>query len=226
MRLNGDSVTADLARLQSGPSLRRYHRVVPPGGTFVLSVFVMGCSASRLGLSAAPSRPIFDLLRSSPEEQRNLSNWFRQDRVWSALTRRTTLEQSLKRAIEHAGRIVTVYKRASRVAACKGSFKSGILKAIQSREYWVLWASTTALGVLRDEANSDTVDLAEPAQITGRLGQRADGVRELKRRADSIRLTADGLVPLDLTCPSLREALLGPTGAAYTRSGVVVATDG
>jgi hypothetical protein len=54
----------------------------------------------------------------------------------------------------------------------------------------------------------------------------ADQVRLLKRRADSIRLTADGVVPLGLTCPSSREALLGPAGAAYTKSGIVVATDG
>ncbi len=45
-------------------------------------------------------------------------------------------------------------------------------------------------------------------------------------RADSIRLTADGVVPLDLTCPSSREALLGPAGTAYTNNGIVVATDG
>ena len=55
---------------------------------------------------------------------------------------------------------------------------------------------------------------------------RVDQLLILKRRADSIRLTADGVVPLDLTCPSSREALLGPAGAAYTRSGIVVATDG
>ncbi len=34
------------------------------------------------------------------------------------------------------------------------------------------------------------------------------------------------MVPLDLGCPSSRKALLGPAGAAYTRSGIVVATDG
>jgi hypothetical protein len=55
---------------------------------------------------------------------------------------------------------------------------------------------------------------------------RTDQLRLLKRRADSIRLTADGVVPLDLTCPSSREALLGSAGAAYTRSGIVVATNG
>jgi ribonuclease HI len=71
-----------------------------------------------------------------------------------------------------------------------------------------------------------TGDPAETARITARLKRRADQVRVLKQRADSIRLTADGVVPLDLACPSSREALLGPAGAAYTRSGVVVATDG
>ena len=55
---------------------------------------------------------------------------------------------------------------------------------------------------------------------------RTDQLRLLKRRADSIRLTADGVVPLDLTCPSSREALLGSAGATYTLSGIVVATDG
>jgi hypothetical protein len=39
-------------------------------------------------------------------------------------------------------------------------------------------------------------------------------------------LTADGVVPLGLGSPSSREALLGPAGAAYKRSGIVVATDG
>jgi hypothetical protein len=37
---------------------------------------------------------------------------------------------------------------------------------------------------------------------------------------------ADGVVPLDLGYLSSRGARLGPVGAAYTRSGIVVATDG
>ena len=149
-----------------------------------------------------PSRPVFDLLRSSPEEQRFLSNWLRSDQVWFALTRRTTLTPLTKRALEGNGRVVTVYKREALVAASKDSFRSGRLRAIQSKEDWVLWASTAALRAQRDQ------------------------FAIVKRRADSIRLTADGVVPLDLTCPSSREALLGSAGAAYTRSGIVVATDG
>ncbi len=34
------------------------------------------------------------------------------------------------------------------------------------------------------------------------------------------------MVPLDLGCLSSREVRLGPVGAAYTRSGIVLATDG
>ncbi len=52
-------------------------------------------------------------------------------------------------------------------------------------------------------------------------------VRLLKRLADSISLTADGVVPLDLTCsPSRDEVLLGPAGTAYTNNGIVMATNG
>ncbi len=54
----------------------------------------------------------------------------------------------------------------------------------------------------------------------------ADQVWLLKLLADSVRLTANGVVPLDLTCPSSREALLGPAGTAYTNNGIVVATNG
>ena len=71
-----------------------------------------------------------------------------------------------------------------------------------------------------------TGDAAETACVTARLRRRADLVRSLKQKADSICLTADGVVPLDLGCLSSREAQLGPASAAYTRSGIVVATDG
>jgi len=100
--------------------------------------------------------------------------------------------------------VITVYKKGSRVAACKGSFRTGQLRAIQNKEDWCVWASHAAMG----------------------MGTRTDLMRGLKQRLDSIRLTADGVVPLDLGCLSSREARLGPVSAAYTRSGIVVATDG
>jgi hypothetical protein len=106
------------------------------------------------------------------------------------------------------------------VAASKGSFRAGRLRATQSKEDWVLWASATALEAQREEGSS--ADSADGAVMRAR----ADQVRLLKRLAGSIRPTADGVVPLDLTCPSLREALLGLAGMAYTNKGIVVATDG
>ena len=48
---------------------------------------------------------------------------------------------------------------------------------------------------------------------------------ELNRTADSIHLTADRVVPPDLTFSSSREILLGPTGAAFALKGIIVATD-
>jgi hypothetical protein len=69
-------------------------------------------------------------------------------------------------------------------------------------------------------------DPAETGRIRARLRTREDMVQRLKQKADSICLTAEGVVPLDLACPSSWEALLGPAGSAYQHNGIVVATDG
>lgn len=45
-------------------------------------------------------------------------------------------------------------------------------------------------------------------------------------RLSSMRLTEDGVFPVDLSCPSAREVMQGPVGAAYLKEGLVVATDG
>jgi hypothetical protein len=172
------------------------------------------------GYQLQPNRPIYDLLLSTPEEHQYLSNWLRTDQVWFALTRRTTLAPSTKAALEYNGRVVTVYRRESLVAASKGSFRAGQLRVTQSKEDWVLWASAAALRAQREAVSS--ANSAEGAVMRAR----ADQVRLLKRQANSIGLTADGIVPLDLTCPSSREALLRLAGTAYTYNGIVVATYG
>jgi hypothetical protein len=63
------------------------------------------------------------------------------------------------------------------------------MRAIQNKEDWCVWASHTAMGV----------------------GTRTDLIRGLKQRLDSIRLTADGVVPLDLGCLSSREGPVRPS---------------
>ncbi|MFM9151927.1 MAG: hypothetical protein ACKOPU_06645, partial [Candidatus Planktophila sp.] len=211
-------------------------------------------SSADWGSQMQPCRPVFDLLCASPEIQHSLSGRLRPDQVWFALSRRSTLDRSIKQELERAGQVITVYKKGSRVAACKGSFRTGKVRAIQNKEDWCLWASNAAIRTREVEegfdsgghcdgpANVDPIhraimeaqagisggtgDAAETARVTARLRRRADLVRSLKQKADSICLTADGVVPLDLGCLSSREARLGPAGAAYTRSGIVVATDG
>ena len=54
----------------------------------------------------------------------------------------------------------------------------------------------------------------------------AELVSGLIRRLERLHLTADGVVPLDPSCLSSREAVLGPAGPAYSLSGFVAATDG
>ncbi len=105
----------------------------------------MGWNNNRLGLSAA-AQPTN--LRPATVHARGtavLSNWLRSDQVWFALTRQTTLAPSSRAALERNGRVITVYKRESLVAASKGSFRAGRLRATQSKEDWVLWASAAAL---------------------------------------------------------------------------------
>jgi hypothetical protein len=46
---------------------------------------------------------------------------------------------------------VCTYYRGSKVTASKGSFRSGKLKAIQSKEDWCLWASKAAIQTRGDE---------------------------------------------------------------------------
>ena len=48
-------------------------------------------------------------------------------------------------AFESAGQVITVYKKGSLVAASKGSFRSGKLKAVQNKKDWIMWASKAAI---------------------------------------------------------------------------------
>ena len=53
---------------------------------------------------------------------------------------------------------------------------------------------------------------AETMRVRKRLKQRMESINRLTRRLESIQLTADGAIPLDLSCLSTREAVLGPVG--------------
>ena len=79
-------------------------------------------------------------------------------KVWFALTRKSTLHSSTELALKQGGQVmmvITVFKKGSRVAACKGSYKTGKLKTVKSRENWSLWASRTAVAELGGEGSSN-----------------------------------------------------------------------
>jgi len=202
------------------------------------------------GYSLLPNRPIFVLLCSSPEEQGRLARLMAPGKVWFALTRKSTLHSSAEIALRQGAHYVTVFKQGSRVAACKGSYRTGKLKAIKSRECWLLWASKAAVAapgcagsnIAPEEEEGDSIhremmeaqvglgfsagSVAETLRVSERLTRRAELVSGLKRRLERLQLTADGVVPLDPSCLSSREAVLGPAGHAYSLSGLVAATDG
>jgi len=66
---------------------------------------------------------------------------------------------------------------------------------------WTLWASREAAGSAASQERQ-------------------------KLRLSNMRLTEDGVVPPDLSCPSAREVMQGPMAAAYAFEGLIVATDG
>jgi len=189
------------------------------------------------------SRLIYSLLDTTPELQQSLSHRLQPDRVWFALTRRSNLDRGVKRVLERTGQVVKVFKKGTKVAASKGSSSTGKLRAIQNLEDWCVWASNAATQTGLDtvgaqtnatdraaESGQDRGDPIHEALMAAQAGtsnsRETARIRILKHRLDDIRLTTDGVVPLDLACASSREALLGPAGAAYMRSGIVVATDG
>ena len=121
---------------------------------------------------------------------------------------------------------------------------------MKSRENWSLWASRAAVAEpggegssnARAELEGDSIHLQMMGAQVGLGGSAGSAVETIRVRKclkrsmelgnrlirwlELITLTADGVIPLDLSCLSSREAVLGPVGPAYSLSGLVVATDG
>jgi hypothetical protein len=101
--------------------------------------------------------------------------------------------------------ILRVLRRGTRTAAVKGCWRLANLnlKTARIAQDRTLWSSNAA-------AESEAYQ------------------RPQKLRLGSIRLTEDGVAPLDLSCPSAREGLLRPMASesACAYEGVVDATDG
>ena len=153
------------------------------------------------GQGDSPKRPVFNLLTMCRSFQRGLLPKLTASLVWFAVTRRSSLDTDVARALKREGQVVAHYRTKSVVAACKGHWRSAKLRAVQCQEGWYIWASRAAVSLQGEAAT-------------------------LKTALASIPLSRDGVVPLDQTAPSYREASFGPAAAAYSNRGVVVATDG
>ncbi len=101
---------------------------------------IVGWNNNRLGLTAA-AQPTN--LRPSTVHTRGTAVSLQLVEVGPGLVRLNQADDSstsTKAALECNGSVVTFYKRESLVAASKGSFRAGQLRATQSKEDWVLWA--------------------------------------------------------------------------------------
>ena len=123
----------------------------------------------------------------------------RRDLPWVALTREKTLTGEAKAGLERVGSKVFAWSKGAIVAAGSGGWRKAQLRSIQSIEDWTLSASAHTNALTRTQ---------------------------LAEALFALTLTRDGAVPLDASCPSFSEALLGPRGWALDQRGTVVATDG
>ena len=123
-------------------------------------------------------------------------------KVWFALTRKSTLHSSLSAeiALRQGAHYVTVFKKGSRVAACqcKGSYRTGKLKAIKSREGWLLWASKAAVAapgcaennIALAEGEGDSIH-REMMEAQVGLGGSAGSVAEILRVRERLTQRAE-----------------------------------
>ena len=130
-------------------------------------------------------RVLYVLLALTPQEQLELCRGLSSDGVWFALTCKSNLDTALADRLRSLGSVVKVFRRGTLAAACKGSWKTGELRATKLRAGWTLWGRRNAAG---------------SQQLR----------RELQRQLDMILLTRDGVTPLDPLSPSAKEATLAP----------------
>jgi hypothetical protein len=152
-------------------------------------------------LTPLPSRIIYNLLHLSAPEQGHVCQRMRTDKCWYALTRVSTFDRRTKEQLISLERFSGSSGAAPALQQPKGCWRLAKLKTVRTAQDWTLWSSRAAAD---SEASQE----------------------QQKLRLSSIRLTEDGVVPLDLACPSAQEVLRGPMASAYEYEGVVVATDG
>jgi hypothetical protein len=112
-------------------------------------------------------------------------NRLRSDAPWVALTREKNLRGEARTKLERVGTKVFAWGKGALVVASTGAWRKAQLRSIQSREEWTLWINTQTDELTRSK---------------------------LTKELSELKLTRDGAVPLDASCPSFQEAKLGPSG--------------
>ena len=147
------------------------------------------------------ARMLHNTLTLSPSDQTNLLSALTPDGPWVCLTRASSAIPALQERLGKVGIHVHTFKRGSLIVASRGNWRKGKLTTARSSEEWSVVMSK-ALALSQEE------------------------IARARVAVKNITLTKDGVVPLDPSCPSFREAQLGPCGSALTSAGLIMATDG
>ena len=151
------------------------------------------------GRSGVGARPVFNFLTLAGAESTSIIRQFQPDSQWLALTREKTLTAEAKTLLGRIGVAVYTWRKGALVVAGSGIWGKARMRSVQSREAWTIWADAASMRA---------------------------GEAQLRSALQGISLSRDGTIPLDPSCPSLREARLGVSGSALTFPGIIIATDG
>jgi hypothetical protein len=95
-----------------------------------------------------PSSTVYNLLTLNTQEQRQnclVSGGLTAGGTWYALTRKSTLDPQVKVRLEVATIPVQVFRRGTRAAAARGSWRKGATNVTKTAEGWTFWAGTAAV---------------------------------------------------------------------------------
>ena len=163
------------------------------------TVALSGGAEEGWGHRQPQTRRVFNLLCMTAPEIMAIASSVRREDAWLALSRARTLTAEAERSLRRVGAPVHVWPKGTVAAAGTGIWRRAQVRSIRIRENWTLWAD------------------AKTAALSG---------SELRQALRNISLSSDGAVPLDVDCPSFREAVLGPAGESLSYPGTIIATDG
>ena len=110
---------------------------------------------------------MYCILTQSSAEQLQMAQPLKAGATWWALTRASNLAPEVRAILSDLGHVLAVFKRGTRAAACKGSWRLAKLQTCKTKENATLWASSGAAGSAQKRAELNRLWIACGLPRTG-----------------------------------------------------------